>query len=69
MLTIIFGPQIVTQTTALFRQHPLMLLLLLIAVIVGIFVLFRVLRAPAVEVAAELRRHQQGKDGGENQSL
>jgi membrane protein YqaA with SNARE-associated domain len=66
VLTIIFGPQIVTEATSLFRQHPLLLLVLLVAVIVGIFVVFRLLRAPAAEVAAELRHHQPPEDHRQN---
>ena len=65
VLTIIFGPQIVTKATALFRNHPLLLLVLLIAVIVGIFVIFWILRAPAAEVIEELHRHDKLKDNGQ----
>jgi membrane protein YqaA with SNARE-associated domain len=62
VLTVIFGPQIVTEATSLFRKHPLVLVLVLIGVIVGIFVIFWLLRAPAAEVATELRRHDQDTD-------
>ena len=65
VLTVIFGPQIVTQATSLFK-HPLVLLVVLVAVIVGIFVIIWILRAPAAEVAAELRRHEQVKDERQN---
>jgi membrane protein YqaA with SNARE-associated domain len=63
VLTVIFGPQIVTETASLFRQHPLLLMVLLVAVIAGIFVIFRLLRAPAAEVAAELKRESAEHDG------
>jgi uncharacterized membrane protein YdjX (TVP38/TMEM64 family) len=66
VLTVIFGPQIVTQTTALFHQHPLMIVVLLVVVVVGIVVIFRLLRAPAAEVAAELRRREEGHDSTQN---
>jgi len=66
VLTVIFGPQIVTQATSLFKQHPLVLLLALVAIILGIFVIFRLLRAPATEVAAELRRREDQRDEGQN---
>jgi hypothetical protein len=43
-----------------------MLVVLLVAVVVGIYVIFRLLRAPAAEVAAELRRQEQARDGNQN---
>ena len=51
VLTVIFGPQIVTETASLFRQHPLLLMVLLVAVIVGSLVAFWLLRAPAADIA------------------
>ncbi len=65
VLTVIFGPQIVTETASLFRQHPLLLLVLLVTVIAAIFAIFRLLRAPAAEVAAELRHHEGARDDGQ----
>jgi len=55
VLTVIFGPQIVAKTKDMFAHHPSLLVLIGIAVVaIGYFV-FRLLRAPAKEVAEELK--------------
>jgi membrane protein YqaA with SNARE-associated domain len=60
-LTIIFGPQIVNETKTLFRVHPWLLLIVLLLLIVGGYIIYRLLRAPASEMAAELR-HDEAQD-------
>jgi membrane protein YqaA with SNARE-associated domain len=60
-LTLIFGPQIVSETKVLFTGHPLLLLMGLLALIVGGYIIYRLLRAPATEMAAELR-HEETRD-------
>lgn len=58
VLTIIFGPQIVTEARTLLTHHPWLALGLLVVLVAGGYVIYRLLRAPATEVAAELRRHE-----------
>jgi len=58
VFTVIFGPQIVTETASLFRQHPLLLMVLLVAVIVASLVVFWLLRAPAADIAAEWKNQE-----------
>jgi len=57
VLTVIFGPQIVVQVKNLFRNHPSLAVLLVIAVIALAYVIFRLMRAPVTEVAKEMK-HQ-----------
>jgi membrane protein YqaA with SNARE-associated domain len=59
ILTVIFGPQIVAKTKDMFAHHPSLLVLIGIAVVaIGYFV-FRLLRAPAKEVAEELKHREE----------
>lgn len=58
VLTVIFGPQIVTGTRTLAKRHPWLALVLLVVLIFVGYLIFRLLRAPAAEVAAELRRRE-----------
>jgi membrane protein YqaA with SNARE-associated domain len=55
VLTIIFGPQIVTQTKALLLHHPSLAIAIAIAVLALAYILFRLLRAPAKEMAKEIK--------------
>ena len=59
-LTIIFGPQIVNQTRALFKDHPWLVLVVLVVLVIGGYLIYRLLRAPASEVAAELKHGDHG---------
>lgn len=61
VLTIIFGPQIVTEVRTLFTGHPWAVLLFLLVLVAGGYIVYRLLRAPAAEVAAELQ-HGEGSD-------
>ena len=63
VLTVIFGPQIVTEVRGLLTHHPWLVLVLLLVLVIGGYVIFRALRAPATEVAAELRRGGVPRDG------
>jgi len=58
-LTIIFGPQIVAETKALIQTHPW--ILALIAIVLGLvaYLVFRLLRQPAREIAAEIRQAEE----------
>jgi len=55
VLTIIFGPQIVAQTKALIHTHPWVLVLIILALGLLGYLLFRLLRAPAREIADEIK--------------
>ncbi len=55
VLTVIFGPQIVTLAKELFRNHPSLAVLAGLGVIVLIYFLFRLLRAPFRELAQEMK--------------
>jgi membrane protein YqaA with SNARE-associated domain len=54
-LTVIFGPQIVTRVKDLFHNHPSLLVLLIIGVVALLYLLFRLLRGPAREMAKEMK--------------
>ena len=66
VLTVIFGPQIVTSTRILLKQHPWLVLVLLVLLAIVAYMVFRLLRAPATEVAAELRRHDVTEERNKN---
>jgi len=55
LLTVIFGPQIVSQIKNLFRIHPSLAIVLIIGLLAIGYLLFRLLRAPAAEVAKEIK--------------
>ena len=58
VLTIIFGPQIVAQTKALINTHPWVLVLIAIALILLGYLIFRLLRQPAKEIAEEIKERE-----------
>ena len=58
-LTIVFGPEIVSESKILIKTHPWVLVLIVIALILGAYLVFRLLRQPAKEIAEEIKR-----DGG-----
>ncbi|HWX53343.1 MAG TPA: VTT domain-containing protein [Verrucomicrobiae bacterium] len=53
LLTVIFGPQIVTETKELIKHHPVLLALIAIVILVLGYVAFRLMQSPR-EVAAEI---------------
>ena len=55
LLTVVFGPQIVSQIKNLVRNHPSLAVVLLAAILVLAYVLFRLLRQPLSEMAKEMR--------------
>lgn len=67
ILTVIFGPQIVTEARTLLTHHPWVAFLLLAVLVIGGYLIFRVLRAPATEVAAELRRGDIPRESSDKQ--
>lgn len=56
LLTAFFGPGIVTGAKTLLHNHPSLLILIGIVAILIVYLLFRLLRAPAREVAQEIER-------------
>jgi membrane protein YqaA with SNARE-associated domain len=61
VLTVIFGPQIVTQTKLLLRNHPGFALLGVLVVLAAIYLIYRLMRAPVAAVAEEIQ-HGHGAD-------
>jgi membrane protein YqaA with SNARE-associated domain len=59
VLTAAFGPQIVTQTKNLFKNHPSLAVLATLALVALGYVIYRLLRAPMREVAEELRHRDE----------
>jgi membrane protein YqaA with SNARE-associated domain len=55
VLTIIFGPQIVAQTKALIKTHPWMLVLIVAGSVLLGYLVFRLLRQPAKEIAEGIK--------------
>jgi membrane protein YqaA with SNARE-associated domain len=55
VLTIVFGPQIVAQTKELIHTHPWVLVLIILALGLLGYLLFRLLRAPAREITDEIK--------------
>jgi len=56
ILTVIFGPQILAKAKTLFTHHLWLLVLLIVVLIAGGYFIFRLLKAPAAELAAELKQ-------------
>lgn len=60
VLTVIFGPQIVTEAKFLLRTHPVIAALGICVVFAGIYLVIRLMRAPVSAVADELQHsHEQ----------
>jgi len=57
VLTVLFGPQIVSRIKTLFKIHPSLAIAVILAVIALGYVIYRLIRAPVREVAQEIR-HQ-----------
>lgn len=62
VLTVIFGPQIVTETKLLLRNHLGFAVLGLLVLIAAAYLIFRLMRAPVAEVAMEIQ-HGHDADG------
>jgi membrane protein YqaA with SNARE-associated domain len=59
VLTVTFGPQIVAQTKNLFKNHPSLAVLAILALVALGYVIYRLLRAPIREVAEEIRHRDE----------
>jgi membrane protein YqaA with SNARE-associated domain len=65
VLTVVFGPGIVTRVKTLFRNHPSLTVLLVIALLALAYLMFRLLRAPIKEVAQEVSHQKSTIPPGE----
>jgi membrane protein YqaA with SNARE-associated domain len=59
VLTIMFGPKIVADIKYLVTAHPLVLLAIVLALCVGVYLVFRLLRQPAKEIAEEIKHTEE----------
>jgi membrane protein YqaA with SNARE-associated domain len=58
VLTVIFGPQIVAETRTLAKTHPWLVVLIFLGLILGAYLVYRLLRQPAKEIAEELKHDE-----------
>lgn len=58
VLTIVFGPQIVADIKFLLKAHPVVLVVTVLLLGFGIYLVFRLLRQPAKEIAEEIKEHE-----------
>ena len=61
VLTIVFGKEIVEETKKLVQSHPWLLVLILLILVAVIYLLFRLLRQPAKEIAEEIKEHDEAQ--------
>jgi membrane protein YqaA with SNARE-associated domain len=61
VLTVVFGPQIVAETKTLIKTHPSVLVLIGVGLILAGYLVFRLLRQPAKEIAEEIRHEEEIK--------
>jgi membrane protein YqaA with SNARE-associated domain len=61
VLTVVFGPQIVAQTKNLFKNHPSLAVLVVLALVALGYVIYRLLRGPVREVAEEIKHREKEK--------
>jgi membrane protein YqaA with SNARE-associated domain len=55
VLTIIFGPEIVAETKLLIKTHPSVLVMIGLGLILVCYLIYRLLRQPAKEIAEEIK--------------
>jgi len=61
VLTIVFGPGIVSESKILIKTHPWILVLIVIAIILGAYLVYRLLRQPAKEIAEEIQHEKEAQ--------
>jgi membrane protein YqaA with SNARE-associated domain len=61
ILTVIFGPQIVAETKMLIKTHPSVLVMIGIGLILVCYLVYRLLRQPAKEIAEEIQHEDEAK--------
>ena len=59
VLTVIFGPQIVAETKTLIKTHPSVLVLIALGLVLAGYLVYRLLRQPAKEIAEEIRHEDE----------
>ena len=59
VLTVIFGPQIVAETKLLIKTHPSVLVLIGIGLLLVGYLVYRLLRQPAKEIAKEIKHEDE----------
>ena len=62
VLTVIFGPQIVAETRSLIKSHPALLVLIIVGLILVGYLIYRLLRQPAKELAEEIQQHETNEE-------
>jgi membrane protein YqaA with SNARE-associated domain len=62
VLTIVFGPQIVADVKFLVKAHPVVLAVTVLTLGIGIYLVFRLLRQPAREIAEEIKHNEAGPE-------
>jgi hypothetical protein len=60
-LTVIFGREIVDETRNLVKTHPTILVLILFGVFLVGYLLYRLLRQPAKEIAEEIQHKEEAE--------
>jgi threonine/homoserine/homoserine lactone efflux protein len=61
VLTVIFGPQIVAETKLLIKTHPSYLVLTLVGIFLVCYLIYRLLRQPAKEIAEEIQHEEEAE--------
>jgi threonine/homoserine/homoserine lactone efflux protein len=61
VLTVIFGPEIVAETKLLLKTHPLYLVLIFVGIVLVCYLVYRLLRQPAKEIAEEIKHEEEIK--------
>jgi membrane protein YqaA with SNARE-associated domain len=61
IFTVIFGPQIVAETRTLIKTHPSVLALIALGLVLAGYLVYRLLRQPAKEIAEEIKHEDQMK--------
>jgi hypothetical protein len=61
VLTVMFGPQIVAQAKSLISTHPWVLALIVVGLILVGYMVYRLLRQPAKEIAEEIKHEEEIK--------
>jgi membrane protein YqaA with SNARE-associated domain len=61
VLTVMFGPQIVAQAKSLISTHPWVLALIVVGLILVGYLVYRLLRQPAKEIAEEIKHEDEIK--------
>jgi uncharacterized membrane protein YdjX (TVP38/TMEM64 family) len=59
ILTVVFGPQIVAETKTLIKTHPSVLILIGVGLILAAYLIYRLLRKPAKEIAEEIQHEDE----------